>query len=84
MSWKSKKRHIVSRSSSKAEYRAMANLCCELTWLRYLFEDLQVAHPQAIFLYCDNKSAVHTATNPIFHERTKHIELDSHLIRHKI
>jgi hypothetical protein len=54
ISWKSKKQFIVSQSSAEAEYRSMASTCSELTWLRYLLQDLHVSHPQAAQLYCDN------------------------------
>lgn len=59
----------------------MAHVCCELVWLHRLLEDLQVVIPQPIALYCDNVSAIHIARNPVFHERTKHVELDCHLVR---
>ncbi|CAL1397374.1 unnamed protein product [Linum trigynum] len=84
ISWKSKKQQTVSRSSCEAEYRALAFSACELQWILYLLHDFQVMHPQPAHLYCDNQSAIYIADNPTFHERTKHIELDCHLVRDKL
>ncbi|CAM8990642.1 unnamed protein product [Rhodiola kirilowii] len=81
ISWKIKKHATVSRSSAEAEYRAMAHACCELTWLQRLLLDLQVHVPTPVSLYCDNDAAMHIAKNPVFHERTKHVELDCHVVR---
>jgi hypothetical protein len=79
-----KKQIIVSHSLAKAEYRAMASTCCEITWLKQLLVDLHISHLQPVKLYCDNKAAIHIALNPVFHEITKHIEIDCHLIREKL
>ena len=82
--WRTKKQPTVSRSSSKAEYRAMASATCELQWLLYLLRDLQVQCAKLPVLYCDNQSAMHIAANPVFHERTKHLEIDCHIVREKL
>ncbi|KAF5465958.1 hypothetical protein F2P56_015920 [Juglans regia] len=82
ISWKSKKQKIVSRSSLEAEYSSMATSTYELTWLRYLLNDMQVSTRPARLL-CDNQVALHIAANPVY-ERTKHIELYCHVVREKI
>ncbi|RVW97054.1 Retrovirus-related Pol polyprotein from transposon RE1 [Vitis vinifera] len=84
ISWKSKKQNIVVRSSAEVEYRAMALATCELIWLRQLLQELRFGKDEQIKLVCDNQAALHIASNPVFHERTKHIEVDCHFIREKI
>ncbi|XP_062014054.1 uncharacterized mitochondrial protein AtMg00810-like [Rosa rugosa] len=84
VSWRSKRQKTVSLFSAEAEYRAMSGACCELTWLGFLLQDLGVLQPKPAVLYCDNKAALHIAANPVFHERTRHIEMDCHFIRDKI
>ena len=84
ISWKSKKQPTVSRSSTEAEYRAIASAASEVTWLVRLLEELGIKDLKPITLHCDNQSSIHIAKNPIFHERTKHIEIDCHFTREKI
>lgn len=82
--WKSKKQGVVSRSSTEAEYRSFAMVTCELIWLQRILRDLCVQVTGPAKLYCDNKSAIHIATNPVFYERKKHIEIDCHTVRDQI
>ncbi|CAL1403239.1 unnamed protein product [Linum trigynum] len=80
VSWRTKKQQVVARSSAEAEYRAMATTISEIIWLRTLLRDLGVPVPDPTRLYCDNQAALHIANNPVFHERTKHVEMDYHFV----
>lgn len=71
----------MSHSSTEAEYRAIAAALRELKWMKRLLGDMGVAHDEPMELFCDSKSALHIASNPVFHERTKHIESDCHSVR---
>lgn len=84
ISWKSKKQATVSRSSAEAEYRALATTTCELQWLVYLLNDLHLTHSLSALIFTDSKSALSIASNPVLHEKTKHIEIDCHLVREKL
>lgn len=84
ISWKNKKQTVVSRSSSEAEYRVLTQSTCEGKCILYLLQDFQVKHSSLIVIYYDNKSALHIATKSIFYERTKHIEIDCHILRDKV
>lgn len=76
ISWKSNKQSVVSRSSAEAEYRVMAIVVSEVTWVHWLLKEIDVIVTGPTPLFCDNQAAKHIANNPAFHERTKHVEMD--------
>ncbi|KAL4018675.1 hypothetical protein IC575_022291 [Cucumis melo] len=84
VSWKSKKQQTVARSSTEAEYRALAVTTCKVIWLHSLFNELQIKALSSALLFCDNQATIYIVNNPMFHERTKHIELDCHFVRDRI
>ena len=84
ISWKSKKQATVSLSSAEAEYRSLRRLTAELSWLSRLLSELGLTAITPIPVKCDNLAAIYIAKNPVFHERTKHIELDCHFVRQKL
>ena len=62
----------------------MATVTSEVVWLITLLKTFDLNHSQPALLYCDSKAALYIAANPVYHERTKHIEIDCHFIREKI
>lgn len=80
ITWKSNKQDTVSSSSAESEYRAMSEAVKEMLWFRNMMEDLWIETREAAPLYCDNTAAIHIANNAVFHERTKHVERDCHIV----
>ena len=84
ISWSSKRQNTVSHSSAEAEYRAVANAVAEASWLRQLLSELHTPLRHATLVYCDNISTVYMSSNPVQHQRTKHIEIDLHFVRERV
>jgi len=84
ISWKSGKQRIVARSSTKAEYKALADGTVEVIWLQYLLTDVRVPSISAPTIWCDNFIATYLSTNLIFHARTKHVEVDYHFVHDRV
>lgn len=84
ISWRSQKQDSVSRSSAEAEYRAMAEVTAELRGLKTLLLDFGIRHDEPMTIMCDSKPAIYISNNPVFHERTKHVETDCHFVRDDI
>ena len=84
VSWSSKRQNAVSRSSAEAEYRAVANVVAEVSWLRQLLVELHVPLRRTALVYCDNISTVYMSSNPVQHQRTKHVEIDLHFVRERV
>ncbi|KAK9186936.1 hypothetical protein WN944_018325 [Citrus x changshan-huyou] len=84
VTWRSKKQHVVARSSAEAEYLGMALGVCEGLWISFILNDLGYPSQQPIQLYCDNKAARDIAHNLVQHDRTKHVEVDRFFIKEKL
>ena len=84
ISWCARKMATVSRSSTKVEYKALANPTTEMMWVQKLLVELQIPHLRVARLCCDNLGAKYLTANPIFHARTKHIEIDFHFVHERV
>lgn len=81
LSWRAKKQQTVSTSTTEAEYRALFEGVQESVWLKYLFQSLNINLSKRFEIYVDNQSAIALATNPIFQQRSKHIDIVYHWLR---
>nr|GFA61365.1 ribonuclease H-like domain-containing protein [Tanacetum cinerariifolium] len=81
ISWSTKRQPMLSWFSAKAEHRVVANVVAETCWLRNLLRELHIPLSSATLIYCDNVSAMYLSSNPVHHQRTKHIEIDIHFVR---
>ncbi|XP_019229179.1 PREDICTED: uncharacterized protein LOC109210250 [Nicotiana attenuata] len=76
ISWKSKKQSTISKNSAESEYRSIASTVAELVWILGLFKDIGIEVGLPVNIYTNSKAAIQIAANPVFYERTKHIEID--------
>ncbi|GJR20353.1 ribonuclease H-like domain-containing protein [Tanacetum coccineum] len=81
LSWSAKRQHTLSRFSAEAEYRGVANVVAETSWLHNHLRELHSPLSTATLVYCNNISAVYMSANHVQHRRTKHIEIDIHFVR---
>ena len=84
IAWNARKQATVSRSSTEAKYKAVADATAEIIWVQSLLRELRVASPRPPVLWCDNIGATYLSANPVFHARTKHIEVDFHFVRERV
>eukprot|EP00253_Pinus_taeda_P030895 PITA_30895 len=83
ISWMSKLQETIALSTTEAEYIAASDASKEAIWLKGLLNEIGRMQKKLNVL-CDSQSAIHLATNPAYHSRTKHIDVRYHFLRHVI
>ncbi|GMI73156.1 cysteine-rich RLK (RECEPTOR-like protein kinase) 8 [Hibiscus trionum] len=84
VTWNSSKQKVVSRSTMEAEYRSLADSAAEVIWINALLKEIGIKLEQVPTIWCDNKSAIALTANPVYHARSKHVDLDIHFVREKV
>jgi hypothetical protein len=81
VSWISQKQKVVALSSCEAEYIAAAYVACQGVWLARLVNELLDQERIRVKIKVDNQSAIALCKNPVYHERSKHIDVKYHFVR---
>jgi hypothetical protein len=81
IAWSARKQAAISRSSIEAEYKVVVNATAELIWVHSLLKEFGISQDRPPVLWCDNIGATYLSSNPVFHARTKHIEVFYHFVR---
>lgn len=81
ISWCSKKQKCVAQSSAEAEYVVAYTAAQEAIWLRKLLIGLFGESLNSTTIFCDNQSCIKISINPVFHDKSKHIEIKFHYLR---
>lgn len=84
VSWVCRKHRTVARSSTEAEYKTLADVSAEVTWVISLLRELGLSPTSSPTLWCDNLGATYLCVNLVFHARTKHVEVYYHFVRDKV
>ncbi|XP_019178886.1 PREDICTED: uncharacterized protein LOC109174048 [Ipomoea nil] len=84
ISWVCKKQRTVARSSTEVEYKALADVCVEVSWIISLLREIGVTGVSTPRLWCYNLGVTYKCANHIFHARTKHVEIDYHFVRDRV
>jgi histone deacetylase 1/2 len=84
ISWSARKQSTISRSSTEAEYKVVANATAEIMWVQILLKEIGIHALKYGKIWCDNLGAKYPSSNPVFHARTKHIEVDYHFVRERV
>nr|DAD19456.1 TPA_asm: hypothetical protein HUJ06_020919 [Nelumbo nucifera] len=81
VAWSSKKQPVVTLSTTKAEFIAVASCACQSVWMRRILEKLGHKQSKCTDVFCDNSSAIKLSKNPVMHGRSKHIDIRFHFLR---
>ena len=84
ISWQSKKQTSISRSSTEAEYKALAHTTADISWVRQILRDLKCSVHQPPIIHCDNMSVIALSSNLVFHSRIKHLDTNYHFVRERV